>query len=269
MSVVQNHKRNDSYCVAQNGNAVRRIGLTAKTVWRRIFRHKRVSTTPILPRYFALFVIFSVLVIGVAGYFDGQISIYMSSSRNSFFWLLRIVTDAAKSHFYLIPALLIMTVITTLDWRQRKLGARKVLVRAYERAAFVFFSIIIPGILVNIAKQFVGRGRPRTLDEYGVYAFKPFEFVHTFQSFPSGHSATAGSIGMIIALYMPALRWPALFVLGILAFARITANAHYLSDVIAGYLLGSVLTLLFARWLASRAIMFQFEQSSMFPKLKN
>ncbi|MEM8542166.1 MAG: phosphatase PAP2 family protein, partial [Pseudomonadota bacterium] len=162
----------------------------------------------------------------------------------------------------------IMTVISMQDWRSRSLSTQKMLVRAYERAAFIFFAIAIPGILINIAKQLIGRGRPRTFDEYGAYVFSPFEFTHQFQSFPSGHATTAGSLGMIVALYFPNLRWPALILAGVIAFARVPAKAHYLSDVLAGYLIGTLATLLIARWLASRATTFKMNPSALFPQLK-
>lgn len=244
------------------------ISATADKVWMRTCGRKRNRSLKIWPDEFTLFVIFAAAFIALASHFDGQIVIYISRTDSAFFAFLRSVTDAAKSHYYLIPAALIMTIISSCDWQCRALQRQKLLIRAYERAAFIFASIIGPGIIVNIIKQFVGRGRPRTFDEFGPYVYSPLEFSHVFQSFPSGHSATAGSIGMIIALYIPIIRWPALILFAVLAFARVTANAHYLSDVIAGYTFGAMATLVLARWLSSRATMFYLKPSEIFPSLR-
>lgn len=246
-----------------------RIRLAARTIWGRIVRPKRNGSISVWPEHGTVFIVLAAAFIALAAHFDGQITNFMAQTDNWFLrTYMRAITDAAKSHYYLIPALMIMTVISSMDWTTRNVSAQKLLVRAYERAAFVFVSIIVPGIFVNIVKQLVGRGRPRTFDEYGAYVFSPFEFTHQFQSFPSGHATTAGAIGMLIALYFPALRWPALILAGVLAFARVAVRAHYLSDAMTGYLIGTVATLIFARWLASRAIMFNLAPGAILPTLK-
>jgi undecaprenyl-diphosphatase len=244
------------------------IRTMAEKVRIRTCGRRRNRALKIWPDEFTLFVIIAAAFTALASHFDGHIAIYMKRTDSFIFAFLRSVTDAAKSHYYLIPAALIMTTISACDWRCRALQQQKLLIRSYERAAFIFASILGPGIIVNIIKQFIGRGRPHTMDEFGPYIYSPFEFTHIFQSFPSGHSATAGSIGMIIALYIPAIRWPVLFFFAVLAFARVTANAHYLSDVITGYCFGALATLVLARWLASRATMFHQRPWEIFPNLK-
>ena len=268
MSARAEHKNQVDTKPGSAPGAAGRIRLTAQTVWRRVFREQRNQQLSLWPEHALLFVVLAAAFIALAAHFDGDLAQQMAGPRNWFFNFLRAVTDAAKSHYYLIPALLIMTIISTQNWRARSLSAKKLLMRAYERAAFIFIAIAIPGIFINIVKQLIGRGRPRTFDEFGAYVFSPFEFTHVFQSFPSGHATTAGSLGMIIALFHPKFRWPTLIIAGFLAFARVPANAHYLSDVMTGYMIGTVSTLLFARWLASRAIMFAPGTSSTFPRLK-
>ena len=253
---------------ANASRIVGRIRFAARTIWGRISRPKRNLAVSVWPKFSAIFVVLAAILIGFASQFDAEVTHFMTTTHNGFLHFLRAVTDAAKTHYYLIPALIIMTIISSMDWHARSFSAHKLLVRAYERAAFVFVAIIVPGIFVNIVKQVVGRGRPRTFDEFGAYVFSPFEFSHQFQSFPSGHATAAGSIGMIIALYFPALRWPALILAGLLAFARVPVKAHYLSDVMTGYLIGAVATLIFARWLGSRALMFNLLPDATFPKLK-
>lgn len=105
-------------------------------------------------------------------------------------------------------------------------------------SAFLFLSVALSGILGNLLKRLIGRGRPRVFDEFGAFHFQPLAGSSAFESFPSGHSTTDGAIMMGFAILFPALRIP-LLVLGFaLALTRVLVGAHYLSDVIAGYSFG-------------------------------
>jgi undecaprenyl-diphosphatase len=60
-------------------------------------------------------------------------------------------------------------------------------------------------------------------------------------SFPSGHSINAFAIGTVLALALPPL-WPALLVLASsIAASRVVMGLHYLSDIVVGALLGTLI----------------------------
>ncbi len=178
------------------------------------------------------------------------------------------VTDVAKSGWYIVPAVIVVTVIGLLDWGELRHGSRRVLATAYGQAGYILAAIAIPGIATNIAKQFIGRGRPRVMDEFGVYAFHPFQFDSAFQSFPSGHSTTAGSLAAILILWHPKWKWPVLAAMFLLACTRLPAGAHYPADVVCGFAFGFVLALLIARWLARRSAVFTLRGNAALPVLK-
>lgn len=211
--------------------------------------------------------LFALALIVVAFPGDG---VLLGWVRASDFWFLRflaVITDAAKSHFYLIIAGVLVIAIGSLDWRGLPFGKRRQLLSIYSRCAFIFTAIAVPGIGINIIKQIVGRVRPKGLLEFGPHYFDAFEFQHLFQSFPSGHATTAGSLGMLVALFYPPARTLAFIMFGLLAFSRVAAGAHYLSDVIAGYTIGALFTLWLARWLAQRRVVFGLQTGTIFPNL--
>jgi undecaprenyl-diphosphatase len=62
-------------------------------------------------------------------------------------------------------------------------------------------------------------------------------------SFPSGHTMTAFSIALVISYYYPSLQAPMFFLAVSIAVSRIVLGMHFLSDVLAGMLLGVALGL--------------------------
>ena len=60
-------------------------------------------------------------------------------------------------------------------------------------------------------------------------------------SFPSGHAATSFACAVVLALLVPRLRVPVLALAVLISFSRLYLGVHYLSDLIAGALLGSAI----------------------------
>lgn len=177
------------------------------------------------------------------------------------------ITDAAKSGGYIVPAVIVIAILGLADWRGIRHATRRTMIVAYSRAAYILVAIALPGILVNVIKQFAGRARPYVADESGVYAFHPFRFEHAFQSFPSGHATTAGSLALILMIWYPQARGPLFLAMAVLASTRIPAGAHYPSDVAAGFTFGAIMALVIARWLARRRAVFGFRNGGLLPVL--
>jgi undecaprenyl-diphosphatase len=57
-------------------------------------------------------------------------------------------------------------------------------------------------------------------------------------SFPSGHALNSFAVGSVIALAFPAAALPALAVAASIAASRVVLGLHWLSDVLAGSLVG-------------------------------
>ena len=60
-------------------------------------------------------------------------------------------------------------------------------------------------------------------------------------SFPSGHAMTASSIALVISYFYPSLQGVLLFLALNIAVSRIVLGMHFLSDVLAGMVLGVAL----------------------------
>jgi lipid A 4'-phosphatase len=118
------------------------------------------------------------------------------------------------------------------------------------RAGFVFLTIAVPGILADIAKPVFARARPVLLFRDNLYGFIWGSPHANAWSFPSGHSITVTALAIALyAIYPAAWSAYALLALGVMA-SRVILDAHYLSDVIAGFYIGAAFALAFlaAAW---------------------
>lgn len=203
--------------------------------------------------------------IAAAHLVDAAAIIYVRGSDSGLVRLMARLTDIGLSQWYLVPAGLIFLVIAFLDWGGAARARQAQLAFLFGQAGYAFLSVAVAGLIGDIIKILVGRARPKLFEEMGTLSFHPFTATYKFESFPSGHSTTLGAVAIVLMLWFP--RWrPLIFVLCAAAAAtRIAAEAHYPSDVVAGFLLGSLYALFLARWLAARRTVFRFRQGALFP----
>lgn len=109
---------------------------------------------------------------------------------------------------------------------------------------FLFSTVTVSGLSADLVKFIVGRARPKLYFSDHLYGFDFFHWEHAWTSFPSGHSATALSVAIFLAILYPRWRFAALFGGILVAFSRIFLAQHYISDVIAGSYLGMISTVL-------------------------
>lgn len=84
-------------------------------------------------------------------------------------------------------------------------------------------------------KRFTGRKRPCYIEPHcWATLLPPDQF-----SFPSGHTMTAFAVCVSLSLYIPALTAGLFFCALSVAISRILLGMHFLSDVLAGMLIGS------------------------------
>ncbi|MBC5776010.1 phosphatase PAP2 family protein [Pontibacter sp. KCTC 32443] len=94
------------------------------------------------------------------------------------------------------------------------------------------------GLSVRFAKTFISRARPADVAYYEVEHY----------SFPSGHATTAMALFGLLAYflyrhnnsgpYRTLIAWPTAILILLVSFSRIYLGVHFLSDVLAGMLLG-------------------------------
>jgi undecaprenyl-diphosphatase len=111
--------------------------------------------------------------------------------------------------------------------------------RRWRAAAAFILTWAASEILLTSLKAWFHRGRPPV----------PLVITHGY-SFPSGHAIAASAIGVALVLaFMGAgprrrkWEWLAVGFTFVMAFSRVYLRAHWLSDVVAGVLLGTGIAL--------------------------
>ncbi len=192
----------------------------------------------------------SFLFVDVAAYH------WKSTISPATFAFFRMLTDLGKSEILLVPAGLAILVLGAVSWAKASKGLKARLVQIQLLGLYVFVAIAGSGLTNNLLKILIGRARPRNFEELGAYHFAPLGLDSGFQSFPSGHSTTAGAMTIILILLLPRLKWTWIALGGWIAFSRVVVGAHYPSDAIAGFLYGSSFAWLAAAWFCRRRLLF-------------
>lgn len=114
----------------------------------------------------------------------------------------------------------------------RRLGRRDL----FRAGLVAVLALVASGLLARVVKILVGRPRPDVVDQ-GLAHWGP-SLAAEYNSFPSGHATSAFTLAAVLAAAAPSWR-PALYGLAaLIAFSRVAVDAHFVSDVVAGGLLG-------------------------------
>lgn len=138
--------------------------------------------------------------------------------------------------------------------------------KALRSSVAAIAALSISGIVVQGLKRLFGRARPRM--DLGDYHFiGPNAIWNGFDSFPSGHATSAFTLAAFFSHYYPKGRYYFYaFAASIALLGRVALGDHYLTDVIAGALLGTVAGGFMARkcapWIESRDASLKSETQS-------
>lgn len=165
------------------------------------------------------------------------------------------ITDYGLSDWILIPTLVAFLVARLASFLLKGLAR----LASFEVAMFslaIFLGVGVPGLMCNILKRIVGRGRPVLFDQSGAFSFQPIVNDWSHQSFPSGHTTTAIALAFTIGFLVPRL-FPWLLALGVIVgISRVPVGMHYPTDVFAGACLGMLGAYLVRNMLAARRWLF-------------
>ncbi|MBM2814854.1 MAG: rane-associated phospholipid phosphatase [Ignavibacteria bacterium] len=120
----------------------------------------------------------------------------------------------------------------------------------YRKSLLVLISFLLSGLLVQVIKHIVELPRPMGLISHEVFGklhqVLPISDIYTANSFPSGHSATAFSLFLLLALFsksrlVGAFCFIIAFMIGV---SRVYLLQHFFTDVWAGTVIGVISTLI-------------------------
>lgn len=144
---------------------------------------------------------------------------------------------------------LLCLVVVLLDRRQR------------HRLLDYGVALAFVGAACTLMKWFVGRPRPKfddpnlILGPFGMYPLPRGDGVvlaHAWElwkpissdlwSMPSSHTAFAAAMSVMLATLYPRLTWLAVAMAALVGFGRMVFDAHWATDVLAGAVVGTVLS---------------------------
>ncbi|HIC13113.1 MAG TPA: phosphatase PAP2 family protein [Sulfurimonas sp.] len=203
---------------------------------------------------FTLFITLTLLLI-VLSYFyiDKSVSLYFIEHADTYKAYGKEVSKLGESHWYIGIALIGIVYYKFI--KTHKLYK--------QRFLFLLYANLFSGIISVVAKIIIGRFRPWKLengeDGFGFLIGQnpDFSFLENlkyqvdmlvqnsthYSSFPSGHTTTSLTVFTFMMILFPKqyYLWITITLLGV--SARILANDHFVSDVLAGILLGIISTL--------------------------
>jgi membrane-associated phospholipid phosphatase len=243
----------------------RRLMVALAKARSRIARGGGGQSEPVWTRAMTAWLVAGLVAAVVVSFADGAAIRFVRDSDSGIIRFMAYITNIGRSQWYLVPAGLVFCAVALADWSRGGARAKARLSFIFGQAAYVFSSVALSGLFVNAIKVLFGRARPRLLDQLGAHYFDPLTFGYLNASFPSGHSTTVGAIVGILIVWFP--RWSLLIIeLGLFfAATRIAAEAHYPSDVIAGFVIGLFFSVGLARWLAKRGVVFRFAPGKILP----
>jgi len=103
------------------------------------------------------------------------------------------------------------------------------------------YAVLLSGGVAQIIKAVFERPRPTHVAGYVLHAIEHpsfFDLTGRFNSFPSGHTATAFALAAVIARRYPRLRLPLYALASLIALSRIALGSHYPSDIVGGAIVG-------------------------------
>ncbi|SNY93482.1 undecaprenyl-diphosphatase [Cohaesibacter sp. ES.047] len=228
---------------------------------KRGFRARSGLDLPAIqhPNWQLILVVMASLVALGFLFFDEAAGHWRSTISGETYHFFRAYTDFAKSEVILVPAGITVLALGLLPWHRLDKASVAVVTRFQMFGLYAFVAVAGSGISNNLIKMMIGRARPRYFDQLGPHHFDPPGFSSGFQSFPSGHSATAGAMAIIFILLFPRLKWIWLGVAFWIGVSRIVVGAHYPSDTVAGLTYGASFAWLLALWCANRRLLFRSE----------
>ncbi len=203
--------------------------------------------------FFTVLIIVLPLVVISYNFFDKPVADYFYLHREIFHHFGKLLSLTGESQWYIGAGL--------LGFLFFKYVKNNELYK--NRFLFLFYANVFSGLVSILLKWIFSRVRPKGLhyspEEYGFLLFQHYDkgffaqlkyhyitmFHHpsTYASFPSGHTVTIAATFTVMYLFFP--RYLYLWIILGISFAsgRILAGDHFISDIMAGTVVGILATL--------------------------
>ena len=157
-----------------------------------------------------------ILLLTLAFIFDKQISLFFTSYRIEFFNNLAIFFNNVPG-YALFGLILILFLI----------------LKKFDKIPALILSFILYFSLTSLIKIIVARPRPFVELKNNLV-----DDINSYRSFPSGHATSAAAIIPFFS-FNKKLYYAWFIIAIIISLSRVYLGVHYLSDVIAGFMLGN------------------------------
>ncbi|MFN3292326.1 MAG: phosphatase PAP2 family protein [Gemmobacter sp.] len=108
-------------------------------------------------------------------------------------------------------------------------------------------AVALSGVLASLTKHAIGRIRPSADAGAEVFQASLLAFQYGWAAFPSGHATTATASALALAICFPRMAWAWMSIGLLAALSRAFLGVHWLSDCVAGIVLGTAVTLVLCR----------------------
>jgi len=202
------------------------------------------------------------LVLILVGFVDRPIAYFFKSADRHDIAFFIAVNDGGNSKWYLVPTG-VAAILCLVAASGMALGRQRLLRWIGQASLFLFASVAVSGLTVDLLKLIFARARPRLLFGREEYTWHFFNMGSDINSFPSGHANTMIALALALGFLAPRLRWLFLTIAIPVAFARVANTNHYLSDVIGGAAVAVLMAPVVRNWFAKRGWVFRVGASGV------
>jgi lipid A 4'-phosphatase len=187
-------------------------------------------------------------------FFDYSISKFFYNINSQTISLFETLTHFGDSLYFFVPTILIWAAIKIIQ------NKNKIILTISDISLFIFFNILISGIVVQIFKHIIGRPRPPLFHSNNLSTIDIFQFDSKWHSFPSGHTATIFAFIFCLLFLFPRIKNILITIAVVIASTRVIVGAHYVSDIFGGALVSYITSILLREKFFQKSKLFQSDQ---------
>ena len=200
--------------------------------------------------------VYLLLGIVIFFFFDYSISNFFYGINSQTKSLFITLTHFGDSLYFFIPSIIIWGGIKIFNNKNKIFGT------IADISLFVFFSILLSGIVAQISKHIIGRPRPILYNASDIKALDLLNFDSKWHSFPSGHTTTIFAFIFCLFFLFPKIKNFLIALAVIIASTRVIIGAHFVSDIFGGVLVAYLCTIFVRNKFSKKNKLFYFKEKS-------